>query len=504
MPSYKRPGIYVSEDLNPLSMTASTSGGSSAAFVGHIKQGGPTKPTLVSTWNQYLQIFGGFGDGSDLLPFAVYEYFNNGGSGCYVVRGVNASAVSATAILQDGESTPANVLTVTAISPGAWGNNITVDVVPGTAGNFDLTVNYNGITERYADVTLDPTSPRYLPPLINSSVSGSALVNVSYTGPSPWTSINVPAAVTASPLATGSDGTGSPDLVAAAEQLSNLTGTFDINLPGVNDNTTINALVSWAENDGRYFLVVDGVADPAAGSTESANATAQTALLTGGSALSASSALALYAPWVLADDPSSSVPGAQRALPPGGFILGQYARTDINRGPQKVAAGIDTPLRGVIAPQQRYSAASLDALSAAQVNAIKVLPGYGSVIFGGRTTKPGMPDRYINIRRSLIRIKEDLKNLCQFALFEVNDDALRGRLRDVTNQYLQSQWQVGMLSGSSVDEAFNVVCDSSNNTPSTVQEGLVNVTIGVALSSPAEFIVFTIGLSQTGATITNA
>jgi phage tail sheath protein FI len=43
-----------------------------------------------------------------------------------------------------------------------------------------------------------------------------------------------------------------------------------------------------------------------------------------------------------------------------------------------------------------------------------------------------------------------------------------------------------------------VVCDDSNNTPSTVANGEIHITAGVALQSPAEFVVLQISQYQGG------
>src|SRR5262249_21622776 len=56
-----------------------------AAFVGFAEQGPFHRPTLVASWNQYVQNFGGFVEDT-YLPHAVYGYFANGGGAAYVVR----------------------------------------------------------------------------------------------------------------------------------------------------------------------------------------------------------------------------------------------------------------------------------------------------------------------------------------------------------------------------------------------------------------------------------
>lgn len=56
----------------------------------------------------------------------------------------------------------------------------------------------------------------------------------------------------------------------------------------------------------------------------------------------------------------------------------------------------------------------------------------------------------------------------------------------------------GALVGATPEQAFYVICDESNNPPSSVAEGKLIVDIGVAPSRPAEFVVFRISQWQSG------
>ena len=54
--AYERPGVYVQEGTFATNVTT-TSGPTSAAFLGTAERG-PTTPTLVTSWNQYISLFG--------------------------------------------------------------------------------------------------------------------------------------------------------------------------------------------------------------------------------------------------------------------------------------------------------------------------------------------------------------------------------------------------------------------------------------------------------------
>lgn len=503
MATLKRPGVYISETLTPLATAANTPSQSTAVFVGNNKQGGPITPTLVTTWAQYQALFGGFGDGTDLLPFAVYEYFNNGGTGCYVIRAALANAAKSAFTFQDSEGSPANVLTVTAKSPGTWGNAVSVTVSPATnSGRFDILVVKGNVQERFTDVTLDPTDAKYAVNAVNSVFSGSDYVTLTYAGSTPWTALATPAQATAL-LAGGTEGTGSLNYVTAAQKLATIDGNFDVNLPGINDATTVNALISWAESVGNVFLVVDGI-NGAATDTEAANTTAQQGLVVGGSSLTASSVVSIYAPWLLVDDPASSIPGSVRRLPPGGAVLGKFARNDVVNGVQKAPAGLETSLSGILDVAFRYSSTSLDTLNVAGVNVVRPVTGAGFCIMGARTLQTSTPDLYVNFRRTLIFLKKGLKDATSFAIFEDNGPTLWQNVEDILNQYLRTLWAQGVLSGTVPTDAWFVQCDSDNNTPASAQAGTVNIQVGVAIASPAEFIVINIGQTVSGADVTES
>jgi phage tail sheath protein FI len=510
MTVYKRPGVYISETLTPLSQTVTTPGESVAAFVGTNKQGGPLAPTLVSSWSQYVATFGGFGDTSEYLPFSVYQYFNNGGSGAYIVRAAAADAVAASVSLDDTEATPEPTLKITAISPGSWGNTVYVDVTAASSGGgrFDLYVYVGGDTaaflkERFTDVSLDPADSRNATALINSPVTGSSFIHVQSLLNTAWVPTHAPAIQSGVALAGGSDGVSAVDLASASERLEVVEENLVLNLPGVSDATVLNPIIEWAEEQGSVFVVVDGVKSTSADNAHSYALSLQ-GMSTGGSALRASSYAAVYGPWLIVNDPATTASGSARLLPPGGAVLGQYARTDASRGVQKPPAGIDTVLKGVLDTEFRFSNDDQDALNVAGVNVLKSLPGTGFVIYGARTLSTGMPDRYVSIRRSLMLIKKGILDATRFAVFEPNDSILWDQINAVITQYLLTLMQTGVLAGTTPDQAYFVTCDSSNNTAASVANGVVNISVGVAVQTPAEFIVIEIGQYSGGSSATDS
>lgn len=507
MATYLRPGVFIEESLQPLADPALGSGDYVAAFVGTSTRGGPVGPMLVSSWTQFQALFGDIRSSPDDLHYAVWQYFANGGHLAYVVRGVNATAVAASLTINDTQGTPAPALKVAASSPGAWASDATsptrlyVTLQPATGGGrFDLTIEAGtggGLLARetFVDLTLDPSDSRNAISIVNSPTVGSRYVTLSALGT--WTgATNNPAAATTAPLTGGAEGTGTPDLVAAAQKLETIDSVITLNLPGVTTGTTLTDVINWAALRTNIFVVVDG---PKPSATDTAVEVAAN-LATFVGSLPQTSYAAVYGPWLYLADPASSVPGAMRLVAPGGAVAGQYALNDSSRGIHKAPAGIDTGLKGVLGPHVRFAESQLDTLNQAGVNVLRQVTGSGVCIMGARTLNTRMPDRYVNIRRALISLSKSLRDITRFAIFEPNNAALWDQIEVVVTQFLISQMQSGLLKGAIPDTAFYVKCDAENNTPSSQNAGIVNVEVGVALNSPAEFIVIRIGQFDGGAT----
>lgn len=505
--AYLRPGVFINETLNPLQTQPYNDSEAQAAFVGTCSGGGPLGPTLVTSWSQYQALFGTVQNSTDTMTFAVYLFFVNGGTQAWICRAVNSDAVAASFTFKDTETTPANSLTVTASSVGAWASNnvgnsqifVTIANSP-LAGYFDMTVEVGNSTQTMARevfnaITMNPADPRYALNIVNSPTIGSMYVTISSDVVLPWQGTNDqnPAPVTRQALTGGSDGTGTPSLTTAAALLNTVPGVLNVNFPGVTDSTDITALVNWAIGRGNAFVVVDAPS----GDTASQLVTAE-------QGYPITSYCAVYAPWVYINDPASKVNGSSRLVPPGGAVLGQYMRNDSIYGVQKTPAGINMALNGVLNVQTTFVDSDLDTLNQSGVNVIRQVPGAGYCIMGGRTLDPGLPDRYINIRRTLMTIEREITNLTQFAIFEQNNSDLWDTVTAVVTQYLTAQYQAGVLQGSDPSQAFFVVCDDTNNTASNIGAATVNVQVGVALTGPAEFIVLNIGQYDAGSTTTNA
>ncbi|MEV6973185.1 phage tail sheath subtilisin-like domain-containing protein [Kitasatospora sp. NPDC093806] len=195
---------------------------------------------------------------------------------------------------------------------------------------------------------------------------------------------------------------------------------------------------------------------------------------------------ALYYPWI-------TVPGVdavERTVPPCGHVAGVWARTDAERGVFKAPANQN--LRGALRLEAALTDEQHGELNAKGVNCLRVFPDRGLLVWGARTRSTGRDWRYLNVRRLVSYLADSVRQSSTWAVFEPNDERLRATLRHSVSSFLTDQWRQGALVGRTPDEAFYVICDDTNNTPETVDDGKVVCDIGVAAVRPAEFVHFTV------------
>jgi phage tail sheath protein FI len=519
MPNLTHPGVYLTEVTLPQQPNVSSSQ-AVGAFVGVALQGPTNAPTLLNSWQDYVTYFGGFpasGTAND-LSYAVYQFFANGGRQAYVLRvtATGSPAVSATTTLVDRAATPQNTLVFTALSPGAWGNSLSVQVLDRDApnGRFDIAVFKSGNrVETFTDMHVSVTDPRYVLNIINSSSAGSVYVKVANVPSASTPPANMPSlnGGIAKSLTTGADG-GVPtnaDIQASFTLLNSIPGPVLLNIPGNSQTAVINSAIAYADpasgtGRGDVFVVVDTPlpTDTTVGGVANTVTYAQS--------LTTSSYAAVYYPWLMMVDPNAIGAQATRPTAPGGAVMGVIAHTDQVRGVFKAPAGIATGgLSGVIAAcgsiSSTYSLQNtdLDTLTAANVNAIKFVPGAGFTVWGARTLFKSGITRYVSARRTLIYLKQALTQATSYAVFENNDANLWTSLTTVCQRIVSNLWMQGGLAGSTATQAYYVLCDGSINTPQVIAGGEVRVQVGVALQYPAEFITITLTQFDGGSSVTD-
>jgi hypothetical protein len=201
------------------------------------------------------------------------------------------------------------------------------------------------------------------------------------------------------------------------------------------------------------------------------------------------SRLALYYPWVVSSDPTGK--RNTISLPPGGFIAGVYANTDVTRGVHKAPA--NEVVLGALYFEQEINRFQQELLNPNGINCLRSMPGRGQRVWGARTTSSDPEWKYINVRRYFLFLERSIDKSTQWAVFEPNGESLWSSIRISIEDFLYNEWVNGHLLGATPKHAYFVRCDRSTMTQNDLDNGRLICEVGVAALKPAEFVIFRIG-----------
>lgn len=199
----------------------------------------------------------------------------------------------------------------------------------------------------------------------------------------------------------------------------------------------------------------------------------------------------LYFPWVAAPDPLQLAP--TRTLPPCGHVAGLIAATDLAIGVHKAPANVALSWAQFLSVPVDMAAHGL--LNTAGVNVIRGGSGRPLLIMGARTVSSDPDFRFLNVRRLLCMVRAALELCTRWAVFEPNNPHTRASLTAAVTRFLDQLWAQGALVGATASAAFQVVCDDTNNPPATQAMGQLFMDIGLAPSTPFEFVLLRLGRS---------
>lgn len=532
MPTYLTPGVYVEEvpsGAKPIEAVAT----SVAAFIGVAERGPINKPVSITKPDDFEESFGGYlppGTDSEsilggetkqqsYLAHAVTQFFNHGGSRCYVVR-IAKNAVSAnssdTGLLADVKaayeeakakdpSSPGEEVS----NPGQWANDHYDVFVTESKSDpqllFDLTVRYwktpadrtkpedqweDGpvIRESYVDLSHWPDSRDYAPNVVNEA---SKLVRIGIDPARVGADAADPHGLTGDEtyvLLSGSDGSvvsGASDGQIFFDALHSLDVIKDVRLiaiPGIHQQA--KAGVGYCDNrperDCVFFM------DPPENEDSPAEILTWLGLPENGTS---SSYGVLYYPWVKADNFGPK--GGTAWFPPSAFVMGLCGRIDQRRGVWKAPAGLETPL---VVKDVKYELIDKDqeSLNPRGINCLRVVKGSGTVVWGSRTrsTRANPEWRYVPVRRTAIMIERSIYEGIQWAVFEPNDHRLWSSLRANIGNFMDGLFRAGAFQGQKASVAYSVRCGLGDTmTQGDIDAGRVIVLVGFAPLKPAEFVI---------------
>jgi phage tail sheath protein FI len=182
-------------------------------------------------------------------------------------------------------------------------------------------------------------------------------------------------------------------------------------------------------------------------------------------------------------------------MPPSAAMAGVYTMVDNARGVWKAPANVS--LNAVVSPAVSVSHEDQEDLNVTtqgkSINAIRSFIGEGVLVWGARTLDGNSLDwRYINVRRTMIMLEESCRLAAKAMVFEPNVASTWVTIRSMIGNFLTGIWRRGGLAGAVPDDAFSVhVGLGETMTAEDVLEGILRVTVLVAISRPAEFIEIT-------------
>ncbi|TRV77778.1 phage tail sheath family protein [Streptomyces sp. 130] len=494
MPSYLTPGVYV-EEVQSGARPIEGVGTAVAAFVGFAETGPFHRPTLVTSWDQYVSTFGTFTPDT-YLTLAVHGFFSNGGGAAYIVR-IGGPAEDA-----PRDTAPATAPSVAiggflvAARQGA-GDGISIEVADAEGENppedrFRLLVRQGGKVVETFDTSVRKNVKGYLVTQARQSkfIEVTEQPGAAQSRPEKQSLTLAPAA----PDASTTGRTGPTEYVgdaaertgiAALEAIDEITMVAVPDLMSAHQRGDIDdegvravqlALIAHCEQMGDRVAVLDtppGMNAQRVRTWRNDDAGYDSRYAT------------VYYPWLKVLDPAT---GRQTLMPPSGHVAGVWARSDGERGVHKAPA--NEVIRGALDLELRLSRGEQDLLNPIGVNCVRAFPGRGIRIWGARTLSSDPAWRYLNVRRLFNYLEESILLGTQWVVFEPNDDRLWSSIRRNVTAFLSEEWRRGALFGRTAEEAFYVKCDRDNNPQESIDLGQVVCEIGVAPVKPAEFVVF--------------
>ena len=461
MDKYTSPGVYVESVSSVASVDDSLSTGI-GGFIG-IAERGPGIPTLISSWQEYVDTFTFYMDSPFLanssLAFAVYGFFQNGGKRCYVQRAVGEGTVQSSATVSytpKGSETAVTLFTLKAIEGGAWGNKLSCEFGQvRSSRSYILTIKYNENTVETFNVTWEGLA---------SAIATSRFVVLTGSigdepGYDPMSQFRITSEFT------GGADSYHPNLEywkagGMVERLNYITVTDEVNVPSLFDVIA-----------GRKETVIIACSDQGLPPDDILGSIPPERIIA-------------YYPFVNVSDPLNS--GALREVSPVGHVMGVFARIAQERGIWKAPAGTECTLKGVVSVAEPVD---VGALRNERVNAIIYKPNYGVVIWGALTQAHNSDMAYVTDVLLDCYIKSAIDTALQPAVFEPNNSALWIRVKADIESILDTLWRAGGLAGSEASQAYYVKCDEELNPESVRDAGELRVEVGYARNRPAEFII---------------
>jgi hypothetical protein len=199
---------------------------------------------------------------------------------------------------------------------------------------------------------------------------------------------------------------------------------------------------------------------------------------------------AVYYPWLKRGD---------ETFPPSGSMMGVMARMELERAPFGVAwPPANVPIHGATHTEVEMDWGEAGQIGESGVNPIVVQPGRGVVVWGARTMSVDPAWIFINSRRIVSMITEQLRRDNEWAVFEVNDTSLWKVIERDVQVRLGEFWEAGLISGTRSRAEYSVECNESTNPVEARDSGMLNVQVALRPVGTTERILIDLRLGSNG------
>lgn len=411
------------------------------------------------------------------LATACSVLIQNGCNNIRTVRVTDGTDTAATGTLMDTAGTPAIGAHLTAFYTGILGNSVSATLQVGTkAATFRLIVQIPGQNPEVFD-NIPGTGAAFWQNLVNAVNNGNSATR----GPSKYVVASIGVSSAAPAIATvtltsGTDGTssittavlvGTDGGIGARRGLYGLrgTGTSVATIADLSDPTSFAAQVAYGLSEGTYMV--------GAGAPGQSPTTGTAALATAGAASYAFKML--LGDWCYWLDTTN---GGTRMLSPATFYAGMLG----NQAPQY--SGLNKPIFGIIGTQSslanyQYSAADIQTLVQGNVDVIcNPVPGgnyFGARVGHNTSGDNGMwGDNYTRMTNYLSQtLAAGMGQFIGYLQSGQSNDATRAMVKATIDSFLQNMVQQGQI------DSFSTICDLTNNSPSQIALGYLQVNVQV-------------------------
>ncbi|MGB5102320.1 MAG: hypothetical protein WBO04_03240, partial [Steroidobacteraceae bacterium] len=482
------------------------------AFIGRTLRGPVQRPVGVRSFAEFQQVFGGLWQPSP-LPYAVEQFFENGGHRAVIVRVVNGGA-PATITLPCGPES----LTLEALSPGsreALRASVDYDNVGVNEDDrFNLVVQRVRSTgsehiedqEIFRRLSVEPGTTRF----VSSALQESSLVRVRGAVPArrPDRTFRAGARHPIGYVDSNPDGDdGAPltdyDVIGSPARgtgLFALRAAEDVHflcIPPLSRNRDVgpSLLVAAAQlcRERRAMLIVD---PPAAWDTCDE-------ALHGLRELEFQSEHALMCfPRILAFD---RLRGRYEPFANCGAVAGALARLDDQRSPWQAGPDEELLLRPGTRPARVLTEVERTRLAAHGINPLQALRATNPHPRPLRTLAGGSgataASTLLTARRRMMLVMNSIERGTRWAVFEAADRNAWHRVTRQVQEFLQPLVADGLFGADETAEACYVICDERVNDDEDARAGRINLLVGLRSPRSGTYESFLVTHSSEGSRV---